>query len=447
MKQTLWILNIISLTTILSTGCGADKENKDVSIPEKIEFPTVAYTISSSADTTLFGPQGTRIFIGSETFQFEDGRPATDSITIELKEFYNKEDIILADLATISGDRLLETGGMIYIDASSNGEKLEINKNERIVVHFPKEQNDYRSMNLFFADETATDSSVQNWTVDTIDLVKTTVTLSSYGYTWLSHDDSTDFEYIPKNYVDTGYYWSPLDFHVNQFDFSKQAMEEISNYTDRLEIDFVLTKKGKITKSKVNANVTSVTNKEIIKFMNTLPEFEPCKDKNGVISNLDGHITIAGGNIIPIYKSDSKYITSFNSKYSKFENSPIKNMNDAELSYYMFSVSKLGWINCDRFIDTEETIDLLAQTPVNPGTKLKMVFSDIDGVLIAVVNDGKYTFSKVPVGRQVTIIGIKNDNGQFSTAFKEITISDKPLDVLTFEETTLANLREKLEKI
>jgi hypothetical protein len=90
---------------------------------------------------------------------------------------------------------------------------------------------------------------------------------------------------------------------------------------------------------------------------------------------------------------------------------------------------------------------MFAQTPVDANTKLKMVFSDIDGVLKADIVEGKYVFSKVPKGKQVTIIGIKNENGQFLTAFKEITITDNPIDVLTFTETTLESLREKLEKI
>ena len=76
-----------------------------------------------------------------------------------------------------------------------------------------------------------------------------------------------------------------------------------------------------------------------------------------------------------------------------------------------------------------------------------MVFKDIDGVLMASSTDGKFIFSKVPMGRQVTIVAIKNTNGQFQTAFQEVTISDKPLETLALKETTLTELKQQLEKL
>ncbi len=459
MKLTLWTLTIIGLTNILITSCGTDQGDTERT-PEKIEFPTVDYAISPTADTTLFGPQGTRIFIGSGSFRFADGSSATDSIKIELKEFYNKSDIILSNLSTSSGDRLLETAGMIQIDASSSGQKLEIQEDKRIVIHFPKKRNDYRKMNLFHADDNATDSSVTSWEVDTTKLTKKTLELGSYGWYWPSQDDSTDYSFIPKNYVDTGYYWNPIDLYVNAYDFSEQAKREIESnvYQEGVEVQtdnnrigveclMHITKNGRITKATVNSNVSNNVKEELLSFLKNLPLLEPGKNKHGDIIERRGFLHITGGNVVPLYNTDAEYIQSFDSKYSQFERTPIRNMDDAELNYYIFSVSKLGWINCDRFIDTEENINMLVQTPVDANTKIKMAFSDIDGVLMADIIDGKYVFSNVPKGREVTIIGIRNDNGLFSTAFKETTITDRPLDYLSFTEITLAHLREKLEKI
>ena len=46
---------------------------------EKIEFPVGEFIVKSNSDTTLFGKQGTRIFVGSETFQFPNGDLIKDS--------------------------------------------------------------------------------------------------------------------------------------------------------------------------------------------------------------------------------------------------------------------------------------------------------------------------------------------------------------------------------
>lgn len=456
MRNKTFILPIIGLIITLIAGC----VNNQSPVTEEIEFPNVVYTISPSADTTLFGPQGTRIFIGSETFQFSDGKPATDSITIELQEYYSKSDILLADLATVSNGQLLETAGMLHIEVSSGGKSLEIGPDKRIVVHFPKTRGDNRKMNLFYADETATETSVSNWEVDTIDLVKRTLRIGSYGWWRPSYDDTTSYNFIPKDFVDSGYFWNPLDFYLESFNFSERAKKEVestlnqNDYPDfeywndyGVECEMKISTTGFIENAKVETKVSESTKKEILQFLTNLPQLEPGTNDKGEIIERRGLLFIQGGNIVPLYKTDEEYLKSFNSKYAKFENTPIKNMDVAEANYFLFSVSQLGWINCDRFIDAEETIDLIAQTPVDPNTKLKMVFSDIDGVLKANVIDGKYVFSKVPVGRYVTIVGIKNENGQFMTAFKETKITDKPLDELEYSAIKLAELRKKLESI
>ncbi len=443
MRQRVFIITIFWLLAAIITNCDSDKSTSLRT--EKILFPTVEFELSANSDTTIFGQQGTRLFIEKETFQFADGTPVTESIKITLKEFYKKSDIALADLSTESDGRLLETGGMLNIMATSKGKEIEIKSDKRIVVHFPKAKDDFKQMNLFFADKESTDSSVNNWAIDTVSLVKTTMQLSSWGYYWLSLYDSTEFEYIPKNFVDTGYYWNPLDVYVNAFNFSKSAIEEVS--VNGVEMKFIIGENGKIRNPYIIDKTTKNTKKEILTFLNNLPELNPGKDKDGNIVERVGILSISEGQIIPLYKSREEYLKSFDRKYSSFEKQPIKSMNDAELNYYIFSVVKLGWINCDIFLELEKTIDYFVQTPASKGTKIKMIFKDIDGVLMADSTDGGFVFSKVPLGKQVTIFAIKNTDGQFQTAFQEVTISDKPLQTLTFKETTLTELKQQIEKL
>lgn len=442
MRRPLLKITFFGLLTTLIASCGSD--NSSSANSDKITFPTVEFTISATSDTTVFGQQGTRLFIEKGTFQFTDGTPVTDSIIIKVKEFYKKSDITLADLSTESDGKLLETGGMLNITATSKGQDIEIKSDKRIVAHFPKPKDSYKQMNLFFAGNNSTDSSVTNWDIDTVSLVKATLRLSSWGYYWPSHIDSTEFEYIPKNFVDTGYYWNPIDLYVNAFNFSKATIEEVSS--NGVDMEFKIDKNGKIRNPILKSKVSDVTKKEILSFLNNLPEFNPGKDNKGNIIERTGTLGISEGQIIPLYKSREEYLSSFDKKYSRFEKQPIKNMNDAELNYYIFSVAKLGWINCDRFLESEKTVDYYVKN-TEKDTKIKMVFKDIDGVLMANSTDGKFVFSKVPIGRQVTIVAIKNTNGQFQTAFQEVTISDKPLETLAFKETTLTELKQQLEKL
>lgn len=458
MRQQLLKKIIFGLLTTFIVSCGSDKPNSTNS--EKINFPSVEFTISPTSDTTVFGKQGTRLFIEKGTFQFADGTPVSDSIKINIKEFYKKSDIALADLSTESNGNLLETGGMLNISATSKGKEIEIKSDKRIVVHFPKSEDSYKQMNLFYSGENSTDSSVTTWKVDTINLVKRTLKLGSYGWQWPEMDDSTGYDFKPKNYVDTGYYWNPLDFYVSAFNFTEQTKKEIErnlNQTNSrglgsfngygIECEMTISVDGKIRNPRVNSKVSKATKDEIISFLKNIPILEPGKNKLGKVIERKGYLFITGGNIIPLYKTQEEYLKSFSNKYSKYEKEPIKNIDNAELEYYIFSVAKLGWINCDRFLESEKTMDYYVQTPISKDIKIKMVFKDIDGVLMANSTDGKYIFSKVPIGRQVTIVAIKNTNGQFQTAFQEITITDKPLKTLAFKETTLRELKHQLEKL
>ena len=427
---------------------------------EKIEFPIEEFIIKSNSDTTLFGKQGTRVFIGSETFEFSNGELVSDSIKIQLKEFYKKSDIILAELSTESNGKLLETGGMINIKAFANGKEVEIRPEKRIVVHFPKERYAYKKMNLFYADETSTDTSVTNWNIDTINLIKRTLKLGSFGWWHPSHNDSTGYDFTPKNFVDTGYYWNPLDFYVKSYNFSDKTIKEIertknvNSYPDfdswndyGVECEMYISSKGYIKSPKIVTNLSGRAKREILKFLRDLPQLEPGRNKYGEIIERRGLLFIEPGNIIPLYETDEEYVKSFDEKYSKFENSPIRNMDEAEINYYIFSVGKLGWINCDRFIEFEEKVDLLVNMNESPEMKLKLVFSEIDGVLKPQFKNGKYLFKQVPIGQKATIVGIKNTDNELLTAIEEITISENPIESLKYSKITLSEFRKKLDEI
>ena len=352
MKKTIGILFIVGLITVLLTNCGSDESK---TAPVEISFPVINYVISPSSDTTLFGPQGTRIFISSGTFQLPDRSTATDAVTVQLKEFYRQSDIVLADLSTRCGNQLLETGGMIYLNAFSGGHELVMRPDKKIMVHFPKAKYDNRNMSLFYADSTATPSAVTNWNIDTANLVKRTVKLASFGWWFPSSDDSTTYEFIPENFVDTGYYRNPLDFYISSYPFPEATMKAVEQTMNRntypkfeswndygIECEMKISTKGYITEPKVITKVSKDTRQEILRFLKKIPQLEPGKNKYGEIIERRGLLFLQAGNPVPVYKTDEAYIQSFDRKYAKYEKEPVRNMDDAELNYYVFRVSKLG---------------------------------------------------------------------------------------------------------
>ena len=432
------------VAALLLSGCGSQPTQVNQE-PESFKLPVTSFEISGKTDTTLFGPQGTRVFVPKEAFVFRDGTPAQGPIKMEIKELYSTSDMVLSGTSTMSGNAPLETGGMVHLQAFCQGRELELKSGSNVIVHFPREQGESPPMSLFYPALGSSDSAVVDWSVDTTALVKSVLKLGMWGYRWVSHDDSTAFEFKPQNFVDTGYSWNPMELYVDRFDFSEPARKEIAALDKYAEVDFMINTTGRVSRPVVKDKVSSGTRSELIRFVRNLPLLEPGVDRTGTVIEREGHLGIMDGGVVPLFRTDSAYVSSFNRKYARFEREPIKGMNDAELNYYIFSVSKLGWINCDRFLEAPGRIDFAV---VGDKTiDLKLVFKDVKGVLKPEWVAGQFVFHDVPKGAPATVIAIDRRSPELLTAIQDVVVSDRPLSKLTFEQTTLAGLRGKLEAL
>jgi hypothetical protein len=159
MKKLLIV--IIAAVTFL-TGCNNNKENLS-NIFTKVyttdNLTTQTFSISADKDTTIEGKSGTVLFIPKNTFVNEKGNTVNGQINIQFKEALTITDIILANLTTTSNGDFLQSGGMIFITATSDNNKLEIAPDKYIGVIMPTDtvQN---GMNVFSGTQ---DSVGINW--------------------------------------------------------------------------------------------------------------------------------------------------------------------------------------------------------------------------------------------------------------------------------------------
>lgn len=121
---------------------------------EKIELPvknSQFFYINSSSDTTIIGNEGTKITFKANTFDISN----KEKIKIELKEFYKRSDLALSNLTTITNDeKLLETGGMIFLEATVKNKKVSLKHRKEYIIEFPYE-NKKEGMLLFEGVENA----------------------------------------------------------------------------------------------------------------------------------------------------------------------------------------------------------------------------------------------------------------------------------------------------
>jgi hypothetical protein len=155
------ILGLIALTALISS-CSNDKENSNdlfTKVYTKDNLPIQTFKINADRDTLLKTKAGTTIRLFKNTFVNTKGENVVGSVEIEFKEALTTIDMVLANLTTTTDGKMLQTGGMMYINATSNGQQLAIAENKAIGIVMPTDKV-VEGMQLFEGTE---DSLGINW--------------------------------------------------------------------------------------------------------------------------------------------------------------------------------------------------------------------------------------------------------------------------------------------
>ena len=146
---------------------------------------------------------------------------------------------------------------------------------------------------------------------------------------------------------------------------------------------------------------------------------------------------IKADEILEEYEGEEEYEGNNNFIQGVYSSS----VTDELENYIVGEFSGLGWINCDRFYDTNETITMKfsidggdSETPYS----MYLIFKDINSVLpIYTVTNGTYQTPEIPKGAQATILAIKvNNKSENKLAFQDIIIN----------ENTVVNLKSSVIK-
>ena len=99
--------------------------------------PSQIFDIDGKQDNVIEGENGTVVVCPKGCFKNANGQIVEEDVKIELSEALSIEDMLLSNLTTTSDGKQLETDGMIYFNATANGEQLAINKDNPIHIEIP----------------------------------------------------------------------------------------------------------------------------------------------------------------------------------------------------------------------------------------------------------------------------------------------------------------------
>ena len=118
-----------------------------------------------------------------------------------------------------------------------------------------------------------------------------------------------------------------------------------------------------------------------------------------------------------------------------------------QISNYVFSLSGLGWINCDRFYEVPQAQkrELIVQDPDATDERVYLVFKNINS-LVALGRDeqGRYISSAIPRNEPAEVVAYKVEAGKAMLCRQPVTWST-PM-ALDFKPARIAEVREALQE-
>jgi hypothetical protein len=481
----------------------------------KTVSPTQNFLIQNNRDTTIVGAAGTVVFIPKNAFK----NNLTDAtINFTLKENYDFASMIADNLTTQSNEELLQTGGMIFMEAKIGEEKLNLTK--PIKIAFNSKQSQYSDMQIFEGNrnnnQSTNQSTNQNVSQNTSFSINWKPTNNMLIPSFIPREEFSKYFFSKKKGVyEIHYKTTKRKGKVEWYTFLPHISntEKFSSFTFKQILDTVgFAEAGRKYYAREVFETTSLPVKKLLAY---LEFWDPKREKfeandyalNGRVLHRKLYKSLYVTNNIKRYKTFIKkenavkientirrqereiqeayrFLEKYNRQsflkylktnnidsitWSKSEqiNAQINAQVDAQFKRDsafnteingFFSSTKLGWINCDRFLNGSKNAPVL----VNVSLKFKLdenndkfvqhrnflILPYYQSVMSAVYADSGLSFPNIPTNTEAKIVSIKKLGEKFYLSIKHIRVT-KNMDPLTTDYviTGADKIKEQLSEL
>ena len=302
-----------------------------------------------------------------------------ETITIEYKDALNQADMVLDNLATTSNGQLLESGGMAYINAKCGKKMLRIKGTNSVFLVFPTDT--IRNNMKVFSGQRNAETDPMNWNLAKKDNV-----------------------------------WT----NCSQF---QKAMY------DKLLADALKNQKkgclgGGKSKKKLEDKIKKRIDELQVQMNNEDAPEVLCAPFNRALFGGEGD-------------GDQ-----FHAKMKKDVADSVFG-SEGEAMQYIVSVSKLGWVNCGKFV-SQNPVDYIVNSPANNTTTSFMALRSSRSLINGFPKDKKFLFP-VPAGLAYKFVGIKYEDKKAYLATMEGNTND-PANTVTYKYfENIADLKEAIK--
>ena len=379
------------------------------------EVEKQVFDVKNNAETIIKAKDGTEIIIPANTF-------VEKNVQLELKEFYSTLDILSSNLSTKANGEMLETSGMIFLEATSEGKKVEP-KNE-FTIKF-KKMSESQNFQLFDGNRNQTDLDM-NWNV----LGGEQITEQDNDFNQESNLVAWSFIYKKNGKYEGNYNW-------NSFFRGNAAIVFNKNTCHKAKMKLKYNKHGVVD-----------TIKSI--FYNN----DSCKQI--ILENLATNLSFRNSIVdleFNVYLPEQQIVLDKIDKLkAEGTEESIEKANELLATYetnlIVTKSSKLGWINCDRFLRNIPKTDFVVK--VSDEMNVRMVVKSFNSFYNGhndYRKENHKVFTKIPLGEKVTLICTSYKDGKILLAIEETTIRKAVFSDFNFEVVSKEELKERISVI
>lgn len=421
--------------------------NKIYEVMSEFRSPYQTFDIKDvTREFEIVGEKGFRIVFPELAFVDAEGNVVLGEVEVKLTEYTSNTEFAEAGLTTLTtSGELLETGGMINLEASSGGKKVQLSPGKEVTIEVPdlKNQEGFRTfygsgtdMITWSTEPNATNSDSADRPFDgyTIKMLKSTQSINGNAAQFV----------IFKN-------WKPLDEYINE---NLKVSKDVKDQIKKDGIPFIYT---------IECNAMG-------KIKSVKPKY-PEYSKNTLISEIQSQIkgllmdapplALNDGNLENgksydlVFATAKNYISGNGPLFisAPLNNNPKEaptaretnvNPNAENVSSFAMNSSQLTKINCDKFSGSASK-DTQTFHFERADALVYIVFLEQRSLIQPKGSNGHYEMHKVPTGslvRYVTIV--YGDDGSIRMGTLEERTKNGKVDVPATSEFNAEALKAAL---
>lgn len=451
---------------------------------------------------------GTEIIIPPNVLVNKSGEKISSNVKISVKEYYSKSDFILGNLNTTCGSRLIESGGMINIEALAGKDTVYMAKGSNYELKFPN-ADQKPGMELFYGNRD--ENGIMNWEQAARKEIDPKLRSQPFwgnekrnlicninlaGYT------TTGLNNLPHNWLFKNQSGDLYKYFISKELVPKKELSKYCSSKFIMEVTFELNKNGKAIEIDISGNQDTKIRERIRILLENMPEI----DLKSVAPNaINDRFYLCFRNVY-IYETSKMILALENCDYYKFVNfKEIENLvnsnnlikfnldelreetayffdtNDygSEITNYisaqerLFDYSdtlsqmtsvlrtggfinqgslslfpqKFGFINCDRFIEQRGRRYNIEIPVASKNATVFMIVLQYNSIISGFLNKGNYLIRGIPKNTPAIMVVYYEKDNKYYFSSEMISVDGDKYEPKEYQELNREELISEIKAL